>query len=94
MDDCCQGKSAEIEKLRTNQKATLKVVLGINVVFFFVELMAGVLAHSTALLADSLDMLGDSLVYGFSLYVLSQSTEWKIGAAVLNRLRKNYFPAP
>jgi Co/Zn/Cd efflux system component len=41
------------------------------------------LAHSTALLADSLDMLGDSLVYGFSLYVLWRSAEWKAMAAVV-----------
>jgi Co/Zn/Cd efflux system component len=40
------------------------------------------LAHSTALLADSLDMFGDSLVYGFSLYVLWRSAEWKARAAV------------
>jgi Co/Zn/Cd efflux system component len=35
------------------------------------------------LLADSLDMLGDSLIYGFSLYVLWRSAEWKAIAAVL-----------
>jgi Co/Zn/Cd efflux system component len=52
-------------------------------VLFFVEVVAGVMAHSTALLADSLDMLGDSLVYGFSLYVLWRSAEWKAMAAIL-----------
>jgi Co/Zn/Cd efflux system component len=48
-----------------------------------VEAAAGLVAHSTALLADSLDMLGDALVYGFSLYVLWRSAEWKAAAAVL-----------
>jgi len=32
----------------------------------------GLLAHSTALLADSVDMLGDAIVYGFSLYVVAR----------------------
>ena len=48
-----------------------------------VEATAGLLANSTALLADSLDMLGDSLVYGFSLFVLWRSAEWKATAALL-----------
>ena len=34
------------------------------------EFGAGLVAHSTALLADSVDMLGDAIVYGFSLYVI------------------------
>jgi Co/Zn/Cd efflux system component len=50
---------------------------------FVVEAAAGLLANSTALLADSLDMLGDSFVYGFSLYVLWRSAAWKAKAALL-----------
>jgi cation diffusion facilitator family transporter len=38
--------------------------------------------HSTSLLADALDMLGDSLVYGFSLFVLARSARWQAGAAL------------
>jgi cation diffusion facilitator family transporter len=83
MDACCEAKSAEIEKLRADHKKVLMVVLAINVTLFIVEVIAGLLAHSTALLADSLDMLGDSLVYGFSLYVLWRSAEWKALAAIL-----------
>ena len=48
-------------------------MLVINAVLFIVEGSAGLLAHSTALLADALDMLGDALVYGFSLFVLARS---------------------
>jgi cation diffusion facilitator family transporter len=51
--------------------------------FFSLEAIAGFLAHSTALLADSLDMFGDALVYGFSLHVLWRSTESKAMAAML-----------
>jgi len=82
MDACCESKAHELESLRDQHKRTLYLVLGINVVLFFVEVIAGLLAHSTALLADSLDMLGDSLVYGFSLYVLWRSAEWKAVAAI------------
>jgi len=83
MDACCEAKAAEIETLRANHKKVLKTVLAINLLLFIVEVTAGLLAHSTALLADSLDMLGDSLVYAFSLYVLWRSAEWKAVAAIL-----------
>jgi cation diffusion facilitator family transporter len=82
MDACCEAKSVEIDKLRNEHKRVLTVVLFINVILFIVEVIAGLLAHSTALLADSIDMLGDSLVYGFSLYVLWRSPEWKTFAAL------------
>jgi len=49
---------------------------------FLVEGGAGVMAHSTSLLADALDMLGDTLVYGFSLFVLARSARWQAGAAL------------
>jgi Co/Zn/Cd efflux system component len=54
-----------------------------NVAMFLVEITAGVIAHSTALLADSVDMLGDAIVYGFSLYVIGRVPIWQTRAAVL-----------
>jgi cation diffusion facilitator family transporter len=69
------------------------LVLAINAVLFIVEAAAGLLAHSTALLADSLDMFGDSLVYGFSLYVLWRSAEWKAMAAVVKGVIMALFGA-
>jgi cation diffusion facilitator family transporter len=83
MDACCNAKALELEKLKTSQKHVLQIVLGINAVFFLVEFIAGLLAHSTALLADSLDMFGDALVYAFSLYVLTKSLKWRAGAGLL-----------
>ncbi|NNG17466.1 MAG: cation transporter [Gemmatimonadales bacterium] len=50
---------------------------------FVVELGAGVLAGSVALQADSLDMLGDALVYGFSLAVVGRAVFWQSRAALL-----------
>ena len=60
MADCCEDKSCEIEALRANHARVLWIVLVINAVMFFVEGGAGLLAHSTSLLADALDMLGDA----------------------------------
>lgn len=82
MADCCSGKSCEIAALRLRQSATLKLVLGINAAMFVVELTAGVLAGSVSLIADSLDMLGDALVYGFSLYVVARGARMKALAAL------------
>jgi Co/Zn/Cd efflux system component len=82
MADCCNDKACEIEALRNRQSATLKIVLGINAVMFGVELTAGLLASSVSLVADSLDMLGDALVYGFSLYVVARSARLKAISAL------------
>ena len=81
MSDCCADTQCEIDKLRVRQRNVLVGVLGINAVLFVVESVAGLLASSTALVADSLDMLGDALVYGFSLYVIARSDLWKARAA-------------
>ena len=82
MAGCCDDKSCEIEALRGRQSSTLKAVLGINAGMFVVELTAGLLAGSVALIADSLDMLGDALVYGFSLYVIARGMRMKAVAAI------------
>lgn len=81
MSDCCAASACEVEKLRDRQRSTLLLVLWINAGLFLIEGTAGVLASSTALLADALDMLGDALIYGFSLYVVSRNALWKARAA-------------
>ncbi len=68
--------------MRESHGRVLWIVLAINALMFLVEGWAGVLAHSTSLLADALDMLGDALVYGFSLFVLARSVRWQAGAAL------------
>lgn len=82
MADCCENKSCAIEALRARQSRTLKSVLWINAVMFLVVLAAGLLAHSTALLSDSLDNLGDAMTYGLSLYVVSKSSREKAMVAL------------
>ena len=81
VNDCCTDKSCAVERLRERQTSTLRLVLLANAAMFVVELVSGLLAGSVALLADSLDMLGDALVYGFSLYVVDRGPLWKAKAA-------------
>ena len=83
MDNCCQDKACELEAMRLHQSRTLWVVLGINASMFGIEIVTGLLAGSTALLADSLDMLGDALVYGFSIFVVGRSIQWRASAALM-----------
>ncbi len=82
MSDCCEDKSCEIAGMRARHSRVLWIVLAINASMFVVEGWAGLVAHSTSLLADALDMLGDALVYGFSLFVLARSARWQAGAAL------------
>ena len=83
MDNCCQDKSCELEALRGHQSKVLWIALAINGAMFGLEFFVGLLAGSTSLLADSLDMLGDALVYGFTLYVVGLSARWQASAALL-----------
>lgn len=82
MTDCCENKACAIEALGKGQGTTLRTVLAINVVMFAVELAAGVISGSTALLSDSLDNLGDALTYGLSLYAVSRGTRLKARVAL------------
>jgi hypothetical protein len=81
MDDCCVDKAGVVERLPECQADTLRLVLLANAAMFIVDLISGLLAGSVALLADSLDMLGDTLVYGFSRYVVARGPIWKARAA-------------
>lgn len=79
---CCDGDDDVFVVLRDRQRTVLWMVLGINAVLFVVEFSVGWWARSTALLADSLDMLGDAFVYAFSLWVLHRGTPWRARAAL------------
>merc|ERR1712000_478362 len=48
---------------------------------FVIEMGIGLLADSTALIADSLDMLADAVVYGVALYAIGKSLLHKANAA-------------
>lgn len=66
--------SVEAEGL---QRKTLLWLLAINSVMFLAEALVGWISESTALLADSLDMLADASVYAIALYATFGSMDTK-----------------
>lgn len=87
MDDCCSKKSETLNVLaQGDQRRVLVIVMIINIAMFIVEFGAGIVAQSSALMADSVDMLGDAFVYALSLYALSRGPRWEAGAALAKGL--------
>ncbi len=63
------------------QSKLLWTVLIINFAFFIIEISTGFISKSMGgLVADSLDMLADALVYGLSL--------WAVGSTVFRKKKK------
>jgi len=81
MSGCCDD-GCSFDRLRERQRGTLQIVLGVNALMFFVIAAAALYGNSTALLADSLDNLGDALTYGLSLYAVSRDTAVKAKVAL------------
>jgi Co/Zn/Cd efflux system component len=81
MSGCCDDPGA-LEGLRERQRGTLQAVLGINAAMFLVIAAAALYGKSTALLADSLDNLGDALTYGLSLLAVSRGAAAKAKVAL------------
>lgn len=65
------------------ESRVLKLLLGINAAMFVVELVLGLAAQSTGLVADSLDMFADAAVYGLALYAVGRAARMKLRAAHL-----------
>lgn len=81
MSRCCNN-DCSLEQLRERQRGTLLIVLAINTLMFFVIVTAAIYAKSSALLADSLDNLGDALTYGLSIYAVSRGATVKAKVAL------------
>jgi Co/Zn/Cd efflux system component len=83
--DCCHDKGGELERLAIHKdiRRVLVVVLMLNALMFLVEFAVGLIAQSAALMADSVDMLGDALVYGITLFALGRGIRWRAGAALI-----------
>ncbi len=75
------GCGCEIEIKNKEQRRVLVLLLAINGVMFMAEMVAGIIADSTALIADSLDMLADATVYAIGLYAVGRSLLVKAKAA-------------
>lgn len=83
-DSCCSKKGDALAQLaaQKDRRRVLIIVMVINLAMFFLEFGGGVVARSSALMADSVDMLGDAVVYALSLYALSRGPRWQAGAAI------------
>ena len=75
------GCGCEVEISKKEQSHVLIVLLTINALMFLVEITLGLLSESTALIADSLDMLADAAVYGIGLYAVGRPLAAKVRAA-------------
>ena len=69
-----------------HERRILIIVLIINAVMFSAEFSAGLVAGSTALLADSLDMLADAIIYAIGLFALGRASHWRARAALTSGL--------
>ena len=63
------------------QAQVLKLLLGINALLFFIEFISGIIAASTGLIADSLDMFADAAVYCIALYAVGKAAKYQVKAA-------------
>jgi len=79
MSECC-GVDAQDKE----QRNLLWTVLVLNGGMFFVEFIAGWLAQSSGLMADSLDMFADAMVYMVGLYAVGKAIQYKAKAALFN----------
>lgn len=70
--DCCTKETYLSKETVKELKRVLYLVFFINAGMFLTEVVSGIIANSSALLADSLDMFGDTFVYGLSLFVLTK----------------------
>jgi Co/Zn/Cd efflux system component len=83
MSGCaCEG-GCGLDARGARQRTTLRAVLAINAVMFLVIAGAALYGGSTALLADSLDNLGDAFTYGLSLYAVARGARVKARVAMV-----------
>lgn len=80
MSDC----GCEFEARNQAERRVLITLMAINGVMFIAEFLLGWLGQSTGLIADSLDMLADALVYATSLYAVGRAASIKRTAARLS----------
>ncbi|HEY9031151.1 MAG TPA: cation transporter [Kangiella sp.] len=72
------------EESDIRQAGILKWLLVINGLMFIVEMAVGWIAQSTGLIADSLDMFADAMVYGLALYAVGHTVKKKLKVAHLS----------
>lgn len=83
-NDLSEAEEAIGFALNVNDKeelSVLKKVFAINALMFFAEFIFGLLAQSTGLLADSLDMFADAAVFALSIFAVGKAKSHKKRAA-------------
>ena len=68
---------SDLEHATRHERRILIIVLLINAGMFVAEFSAGLVSGSTALLADSLDMLADAIIYALGLFALGRARHWR-----------------
>lgn len=86
MSGCGSNCGVGIGTGSAHERRILIIVLIINAVMFSAEFSAGLVAGSTALLADSLDMLADAIIYAIGLFALGRASHWRARAALTSGL--------
>lgn len=74
--------TADDTPLGKKHARVLKAVLGINAAMVVVEGISGYIAHSSSMIADTLDMLSDAVGAGTGLLVRKRSKKWQAGVAL------------
>ncbi len=69
--------TVSIKNSHRQERQVLWQVLAINFFFFALEMLTGFIAGSMGLVADSLDMLADSIVYALSLFAVGGTVSRK-----------------
>lgn len=80
MSDC----GCHAEASNEAERRILRIAMALNATMFVVGIIAGVIAQSMGLVADSLDMLADASAYGIALAAWHRSAGFKARAASLS----------
>lgn len=79
-----ESNYTHVSEDHSKEKKLLWTVLLINLSLFILEIIAGFISESMGLVADSLDMLADTMVYGLSLYAVGHLASKKKQIAKLS----------
>ncbi len=83
MSGSCGCDEVEFDGASAAYKRALWAVIALNGIMFVVEIAGGYAARSTALRADALDFLGDTLTYALSLMVIGHALQTRARVAML-----------
>ena len=85
-ESCCGCSAGDLSEASGGQRRALIAALVINAVMFVAEMSVGLWAHSSALQADSVDMLIDAVGLGIGLFALNRTLRARTRAGFTNAL--------